>query len=199
MPSDIVAAVMPLATVLDRLGAPFQVGGSVASSLRGVARTTLDVDLVANLHATHVTPLCTELEADYYVPEEAIRAAVRERTSFNLIHLDTMLKVDVFVLNDEPFNRSSFARGTPRALDPGDATTTVPVSSAEDIVLHKLEWYRLGGGISERQWLDVLGVLRVGGEQLDMDYLNRWAGDLGLTTLLSRALAEAQVSRGTTR
>lgn len=196
MTPDIVAAVGPVAATLGELGVRFHVGGSVASSLRGVARTTLDVDLVADLRGTHVAALVQALEPTYYVSAEAVREAVRTRASFNLIHLETMLKVDVFVLKRRAYDQESFGRASLDALDPADDATRMPVSSAEDIVLHKLEWYRLGGEISERQWLDVLGVLRVHEGTLDDPYLDRWAGELGLSELLSRARDAARGERG---
>ena len=187
MTPDIVAAVSPLADTLHRLGVPFHVGGSVASSLRGVARTTLDVHLVADLAREHVAALVEALESTYYISEDAVRAAVRARSSFNLIHLETMLKVDVFVLKSRAFDRESFRRATPQELDPSDASTSMRVASAEDIILHKLEWFRLGGEVSERQWLDVLGVLRVHAGRLDVAYTDKWAAALGVDDLLATA------------
>lgn len=136
--------------------------------------------------------LVAALRETYYVPVERIRDAVAGRSSFNLIHLDTMLKVDVFVSRDRPFERQAFERARPASIGQGGAT--LPVSSAEDVVLAKLEWYRKRGETSERQWTDVLGVLQVTASALDLRYLRRGAGELEVGDLLERALGEASLA-----
>ena len=73
---------------------------------------------------------------------------------------------------------------------------TLFMSSAEDIILAKLEWYRLGGESSERQWGDILGILEIQGDQLDYDYLRHWSTELRVTDLLERALSEGGVASG---
>jgi hypothetical protein len=153
---DLIAALGPVIRALGDLGVRHFVGGSIASSAHGVARASVDGDVVAELTAAHVAPLVAALQDAYYVPVERIRDAVARRASFNLIHLESMLKVDVFVSRDRPFDRRAFERSRPASIgDPGGAT--LPVSSAEDVVLAKLEWYRKGGEVSERQWTDVTG------------------------------------------
>jgi hypothetical protein len=107
-----------------------------------------------------------------------------------VIHLDTMFKVDVFVARPRAFDRSQLARRQLHLLSE-DPQCHAYVTSAEDIVLSKLEWYRLGGGVSDRQWRDVLGVLKVQGARLDRDYLRRMAATLDVTDLLERAFGEA--------
>ena len=164
-------------------------GGSIASSAHGVARASVDGDVVTELAAGDVEPFMAALREAYYVPEERVRDAVARRASFNLIHLDTMLKVDVFVSKDRPFDRRAFERSRPAAIE-GPSGATLPVSSAEDIVLAKLEWYRRGGEVSERQWTDVLGVLQAGAGDLDLLYLQRGSVELGVEDLLTRALGE---------
>jgi hypothetical protein len=130
------------------------------------------------------------LEGAYYVPEGRVRDAAARRGSFNVIHLETMLKVDVFVARDRPFDRHAMDRAVSRTI--GDLS--LPLASAEDTILAKLEWYRRGGQVSERQWSDVLGVLRVGGTALDLAYLQEGARELAVTDLLERALREAASS-----
>jgi len=176
---------------LERLGVAHHIGGSVASSALGIARATLDVDLVADLSDDQVGPFVAALAEDYYADEAAIREAVRRRGSFNLIHLATMLKIDVFQLKDTPYDREAFARRRAGTLGEGDARREVFFASPEDTVLNKLQWYELGGRVSERQWGDVLGVLRVQAGRLDEDYLDRWARELGLEELLARAREQA--------
>jgi hypothetical protein len=187
---ELLAALGPVLRVLGDLGVRHFVGGSIASSAHGVARASVDGDVVAELGPAHVAPLVAALRDTYYVPEERIRDAVARRASFNLIHLDTMLKIDVFVSRDRPFDRRAFERSRPASIG-GQRGATLPISSAEDVVLAKLEWYRRGGGVSERQWSDVIGVLRVAGSALDLGYLRPSAIELGIGDLLERALEEA--------
>jgi hypothetical protein len=186
------AAVLRMARALDELGVPYFVGGSFASSHHGLPRSTQDADVVADLREEHVGPLLERLRGEFYVDDERARDAVARRASFNVIHLATMFKVDLFVLADEPHAREELARRQPLALAPG----TLAVASAEDTLLHKLRWYRLGGGASERQWGDALGILKVQGRLLDRAYLDRWAADLGVADLLARAFAEAGIESG---
>jgi hypothetical protein len=187
---DIVRAVEPVLRCLARLGVAAYIGGSVASSASGVARSTLDVDVVADLLPEHVAPFAAALREDYYVEEEAVREAVRRRSCVNVVHFATMLKVDLFVAKRDPFDRSALARARPAALGP--EAPAFPLASAEDVALHKLLWFRMGGEVSERQWGDVLGVLRVQAGALDAAYLDRWAAVLGVTDLLRRARDEAE-------
>lgn len=118
--------------------------------------------------------------------------AIRTRGSFNLIHFETSYKLDVFIMRRSPFEQSTRKRVSEQVL-PESEHFAVPVVSPEDIILKKLEWYRLGGEISERQWLDVLGVLRVQADNLDLNYLNQWAAQLDVTDLLTRAFVEARL------
>lgn len=190
MSSDLIAALSPVVVALERLNVAYSVVGSVASSAHGVARSTIDADIVAALPMQQVPALVAALEADYYVDLDAARDAVRRKAMFNVVHLATMLKVDIYVLTDRAFDRESFSRRRPGPLAP-DEPREFFVGAAEDIVLHKLEWYRAGGEVSERQWNDLLGVLRVQGTALDEAYLRQWATTLGVMELLERALAEA--------
>jgi len=186
--SDIVRATAPVARAFERLGVAWHIGGSVVSSIHGVPRSTLDVDLVADLGPDHVKDLVVALSDAYYIDEDMVRDAVRRRATFNVIHLETMLKVDVFVLKHRAYDRVAFSRAQSRELEPGEV---FPVATPEDTILNKLEWFRLGNEISERQWKDVLGVMRVQRERLDRDYLTKWAAALGLEDLLARAYADA--------
>jgi hypothetical protein len=173
--------------VLEELGIPYQVGGSFASSIHGVPRQTLDLDLVVDLPLSAVPAFVTRLEQDFYLDDEAIRRAITRRTHFNLIHLASGFKVDVFPLSTGGFDRSELARGVPFTID--DPERTVIVKSAEDILLRKLQWYRLGGETSDRQWSDILGIVRTQGERLDLAYLRQWSESLEIADLLDRALA----------
>jgi hypothetical protein len=189
----VLEAVRPLTTCLEEMGVLYEISGSIASSVHGVPRSSIDADILAALDAPQVPALARRLEGRYYLSEARMDDAVRRGASFNLIHLDTMLKVDVFVSRDRPFDRRAFDRARPVSIE-GQAT--VAVSSAEDVVLAKLEWYRKGGELSERQWADVIGVLHATGSALDLPYLRHGAVELGILDLLARALGEAKRNAG---
>jgi len=191
--SDILISLLPFAEQLERLGVKYQVGGSVASSLYGVPRTTIDVDLVADLGLEHVDALVSALKQDYYIDAEMIRDAIRRRESFNVIRYDNALKLDIFVLKRRAFDQEAFGRSRLDTLEDSPDAREFPVTSPEDIVLHKLEWYRLGEQVSERQWRDLVGVLKVQRESLDYKYLRYWATELGLFELFHKAVTEAGI------
>ena len=182
-PTELVAAV---ARLLEDLGIQYLVGGSVVSSYFGRPRTTEDADFVINLRSDLVERLVSRLEPDFYLSRSAIREALRDHGSFNAVSLETGLKVDFFVLGARPYDLEAFRRRSPRKMRE-EGGPVVMMKSAEDIVLRKLEWYRLGGEVSERQWQDVLGVLAVSGAGMDAAYLDRWAATLGVADLLARA------------
>ena len=186
---DLWMALLPVVEAPEALGVPYHVGGSVASSLTGISRATQDADLVADLRPPHAAPLAKVLQGRYYVDVERIEHAIRTRRSFNAIHLDTMYKVDVFVSKDTPFARENMTRRV--ALEVPGLDRSLYFSSPEDIVLHKLLWYNEGGGVSDRQWYDLQGVLRLRGRTVDLAYLRAWAERLDIADLLRRALREA--------
>ncbi len=179
---------------LSALGIRYLVGGSLASSLHGRPRSTDDVDIVAEIGLGHIVPLVAAWSGGYYVDGDMIRDAIRTRSSFNIIHLETMLKIDVFVAESDALAREQLSRARSHRVAE-DPPRELVVASAEDIVLQKLRRYRLGGGASDRQWQDVLGVLAVRAGQLDAVYLRRWAQHLGVEDLLDRAEAEDAATR----
>lgn len=192
-PADALLALIPLAEVLEKLGVPYYLGGSVASSAYGTARSTLDVDLVADLADEHVTALVEALNKDFYIDAGMICGAIVRKSCFNIIHLATMVKLDVFAVKDREYDRVTMGRiGAEFLYDCNESARKFPLASREDIILNKLEWYRLGDEISERQWHDVLGVMNVQADSLDNKYLDAWAADLGLTDLLERARSESE-------
>ena len=188
---DVHAALGPVVAVLEALEVAHYVGGSLASSTHGTPRSTLDVDIVADLRPEHVQRFAEWLGPAFYLDEGRIRDAVARRRWFNLIHLDSMFKVDIFVSKGRPFDRRALARAVYHRLGPDPAARSVRVSSPEDTILAKLEWYRSGGEASERQWYDILGVLRTKREALDRGYLEEQADGLAVRDLLDRAWREA--------
>ena len=177
--------------VLRRLGIPYMVGGSLASSIHGVPRSTNDIDLVANVGLRQVAGLVAEMRPEFYIdPPEAVEQALRAGRMFNLIHLGSSYKYDIYPLLPEPYHQAAFARRQEvESSLVGAERVRFYVSSAEDTILAKLSWYRAGGGVSERQWSDVLDVIRVKGELLDLTYLRHWARGLKVEDLLDEALS----------
>jgi hypothetical protein len=197
MVSEPIAVTMLVIDELEALNVPYLIGGSLASAVYGVARTTNDADLVAELELEHVDSLVHALGNSFYVNADSIRDAIRRKSSFNLIHLKTMFKVDVFIHRQSPYDREQFKRrilqvvSTPsKSANREQFERQAYFARAEDTILSKLVWYRMGGEISDRQWQDVLGVLQVQGDRLDLEYLRHWADLLEIAGLLEKALVQ---------
>lgn len=183
-------ASLEVISAFEDLDVPYLVGGSLASSLHGTPRSTNDADLIADLRPANVPLLATALQSNFYLDEDRIRDAVRQRSSFNLIHLETMFKVDVFVLKDEPLAHEEMRRRRRIVIDE-ESGRAIDMASAEDTVLQKIAWSRLSGTESTRQWDDIVGVLKVQAGNLDREYLERWASHLEALDLLHRAIRDA--------
>ncbi|EAQ79109.1 hypothetical protein [Blastopirellula marina] len=186
---DIVDALTLVVAAFESLEIRYYIGGSVASSYHGAARSTMDVDVVSEIPATAVSALLTSLGGSYYASESAIQDAIRRRSCFNLIHLPTSFKFDVFVSRDREFDKSAMSRAVVGELGETNVIS-VPIASAEDIVISKLEWFRLGGESSERQLDDIRKVLSLLGESADDRYLRHWATSIGVADLLKRLRPE---------
>jgi hypothetical protein len=167
---------------LDDVGIPHMVAGSVASTHHGEPRSTQDIDLVIAADRTQLIALVAKFDPDRYYLSDPI-AALEERGQFNLIEPATGWKVDFILRHDRPFSHAEFSRRRPVQIL-GVATS---IATAEDTVLAKLEWGRLGS--SDRR--DVVAVLVAQSERLDLAYLRHWAGELGLDAELDAALREA--------
>lgn len=192
--NELVQAMRPVVAELNRLGVRYYVGGSIASSSHGAARSTLDIDMVVEVDETSAGYLVTALEAEYYVSKQAALDAVRNRSYFNLIHLATSLKIDLFVSRDREFDRSVQGRAATDMLGDKDPVCA-RVATAEDIILLKLEWYRLGNESSERQWDDLVQVAKLQAVRLDQAYLQRWAQLMGVADLLARLMIQTELER----
>lgn len=175
--------------VLDEQGIPYMITGSVASSLQGEPRSTHDIDIVVALQNSAIGPLARAFPSpDYYLDEHSIAEAIEHRSMFNLIDVREGDKVDFWLLTDEPFDQSRFAR---RLSEPVLGVTLV-VSSPEDTILAKLRWAKLSGG-SEKQFRDALRVYEVQHPTLDLAYLQQWARQLSVSPLWDRLRQEAQI------
>lgn len=191
MLSEPIQVTLKVVITFERLGIPYLIGGSFASAVHGIVRATMDVDLVADIKPSHISSLVALLENEFYIDAEMILDAIQHTSSFNLIHLETMFKVDVFILKQRPFDLNQMQRRISQSV--GDSPDDQAYfSTAEDIVLAKLEWFRAGGETSERQWGDILGVLDLQSDRLDLEYLKKWAATLGIRDLLQRAIQAVQ-------
>ena len=186
VPVDPIETALMVSRCLDALGIPHTIGGSIASSFAGEPRSTVDIDMVAAVEERHVEALVSALSVEFYIDADALRRAIRARSSTNLIHQATQLKVDLFVAGGTPLDDRQLSRRL--AVEIGEGRRLY-VHPPEDILLQKLRWYRLGGCVSDRQWRDITAIVRVQGNRLDRDYLAEGAGILGVSDLLERALA----------
>jgi hypothetical protein len=190
MQGDSIRVTLLVTDVFENLGVRYAVGGSLSSSLHGVMRSTLDVDIVADMRLEHIQPLVAALSPEFYADDELMRDAIERHSSFNLIHYETAFKVDVFIPKPRPFDQMQLERRA-AAVITTDPEHSIYVTSPEDVILSKLEWYRMGGEVSDRQWRDMLGILKIQAGNLDLVYLRQWAKELKITDLLERALTES--------
>lgn len=177
--------------ILDRLGIAYAIGGSVASSIYGAVRFTEDADLTVEPFDEKAKELFESVKAKYYINEEAMYHALGQRSSFNVIHFESAFKIDVFVRGNSEYDKQVMSRRKATKLS-DSFNKPFSVVSPEDIILLKLRWYRAGGCSSQRQWNDVLGVLRVCGSTVDFAYLRKWASLLSIGDLLERAISQSK-------
>lgn len=189
--NDVLSVALDFAGRLGREGIRYVVGGSLASSMHGEPRSTLDVDLVADIRPAQLDPLVTSLSDDYYVDADVAKEAVATASAFNAIHTRTSVKVDVFVAGDDRFEAERLRAAVEVPLA-GTAGARLRIDAATHLLLRKLEWYRRGGEVSERQWRDVVGIVAAQGDRLDRAVLDRWAPVLGVQDLVHRLLARGR-------
>jgi hypothetical protein len=187
--SEIIQVLTPLVEVFDRFGIAYYIGGSVASSVHGRRRYTQDVDVVADIQLKHVQTLVARLQQDCYIDAGMIRGAIQNRSSFNILHNDTGVKVDVFIQKTGPFSQQEMRRAREDVLEVGSRSFFF--ASAEDMILAKLDWWKLGGAVSNRQWHDILEMMKEKQAVLDIAYLRQSAPMLGVADLLEKAFRDA--------
>lgn len=189
-PAEHIRAIKFVVAVLDDLNIRYAIGGSLASSVHGASRHTQDADITVEPFPGKEKLFAARFPAnEFYADEQMIRDAVARRASFNILHLLTSFKIDVFIQQDRAFDREVLARRL-KARVFGDSEGEFGVITAEDSILLKLEWFRIGGEISDRQWGDIMAVLKTQREQLDAAYLDKWAAEIGVKDLLDRARSQ---------
>jgi hypothetical protein len=174
--------------VLEKAGIEYMVTGSIASSAYGAPRLTHDVDLVLDLSPAGLKPLIEAFPSpEFYFSEEAALDAIRGRSMFNLLWMDTGVKMDFWLVTQTPFDQSRFARK--RVIEA--LGLRFSIASPEDMILVKLRWCQESGG-SEKQFVDALRVYEVQHRILDLEYLEHWARELHVEELWQRLKTEAR-------
>ena len=190
MQNEPIEVTLKVTGVLEKLGVPYVIGGSLASTLYGMIRTTQDSDVITEMQPEHVQEFVASLQGEFFIDEEMITDSILNNSSFNIIHRDSMFKVDIFIPSQRPFQRSQFTRAQRQTFE-FETTLSANFASPEDTILSKLEWYRMGDEVSERQWRDILGVLKTRAGELDLNYMQTWAKEIKVSDLLQRALKES--------
>lgn len=192
MIADVVDVAWRVARALEECEVDYYIGGSVASSLQSMARSTNDIDFVVDLKPTQVAAFTAALGPEFDVDQVSLEDAARRRTSWNIFHLPTALKIDLMMRKSTPYDVEAFSRRKRFRID---VDVEPYLKTVEDSVLKKLEWFAAGGHESTRQWRDVVELLRVNARTLDEGYLHKWAAHLGVAELVSKARAEALTPR----
>jgi hypothetical protein len=173
-----------VARVFGELEIPYLVTGSMATITYGEPRFTNDIDVVVRLSCAQVNALCSAFpENEFYLSLDAVKEAVDRRSQFNILHPTTGLKVDIMIADDSDFNTARFSRR--RKLET-NLDVEICFASPEDVIIKKLEYYRQGG--SDKHLRDIAGVIRVVGEKLERDYIDRWAREMGLEEIWAAVL-----------
>lgn len=177
--------------VLDSLDIKYAIGGSIASSVYGQVRFTQDADVMVDAFSSKTSLFYEKVSKSFYISKEAMQQAIRLKTSFNIIHLETAFKIDIFISKAGPYDRQVLLRAAKMQLGQTEQEAFFFVSS-EDIILLKLLWYEQGHRVSEKQWNDILGVIMTQKQRLDLDYLKNWAKTLAIQDLLENALMQSE-------
>ena len=191
MQNEPLEVTLKVTRVLEKLDIPYFICGSLASTLYGMVRSTQDADIVTEMRMEHVSPFASALSDEFYLDEEMINESIKYNKSFNLIHKKSIFKVDVFIPQPSAFLQSQFSRSR-RHTFTFETEAGAKFASPEDTILSKLKWFRSGGESSERQWRDILGVLKTSSGKIDVNYLKDWAGELKIADLLERAFKDAE-------
>src|SRR6266704_1770335 len=188
---DLLVAMIPIIEVFESLGIRYYLSGSIACSVYGLPRGAQDIDVVADIQAEHVSPLVQHLQGAYTINAQTLRDAIAQRSAFSLLHLSSLVKVDVILPRDTPFD--SLVSQRARQLSLIEGYQPLWIASPEDVVLMGLEWYRDCGANADDQWNDLLGVVKVQAPTLDQTYLRHVAPTLNVSGLLEQALIDSGI------
>src|SRR6266487_2589890 len=188
---DLPVAMIPIIEVFECLGVRYYLSGSIACSVYGLPRGAQDIDVVADIQAEHVSPLVKHLQGAYTINAQALHDAIAQRSAFSLLHLSSLVKVDVMLPHGSPFD--SLVSQRVRQISLIEGYRPIWIASPEDVVLMGLEWYRECGATADDQWNDILGVLKVQAPTLDLTYLHHVAHTLNDSGLLEQALIDAGI------
>jgi len=170
--SDPLSVVKILTDIFETIKIQYLIGGSLASSLHGIPRATQDVDVVADLKTNQTYKFIESLKTSFFIDEELIKTSIKKRETFNIIDKEYLFKIDIFLQGIDGTSKEEMQRRVLYQI-PGTNGQQIYVSSPEDIIAHKLFWYKLGNNISERQWNDAANVLKVQNDKLDFEYLKK--------------------------
>ena len=184
MNEEPIAITLLVIDVLDELGIRYLIAGSLASSLYGEPRATRDADLLADMKPEHIARFVEMLEVEFNVTSESIKGALTNKSSFNLIHYQSLFKIDIFIPKTQ-FDEKEFQRRTLHLVSP-DLERHAYLASIEDVILAKLDWYRKGNCVSDQQWRHITGLFNAADVKLDIEYMQQTAHDIGVIDLLSK-------------
>jgi hypothetical protein len=188
---DLQVAMIPVIEALEHLDLRYYLSGSIACSVYGLPRGAQDIDLVADIQAEHVSPLVKHLPGAYIVNKQACYDAIAQRSAFSLLHLSSLVKVDIILPHGTSFD--SLVSQRTQQLSLLEEYQPIWIASPEDVALMRLEWYRNSEAATDDQWNDILGVLKVQAPTLDLKYLHHVAQTLNLSDLLEQALLDAGI------
>lgn len=171
-----------ITNALNLAGISYMLTGSFASNLYGTGRATQDIDLVISATPDQMAPFLNSLpKADYYFDLDAAKDAARRRSMFNVLDMSSGWKIDLIFQKHGPYHQQAFQRRVPAEVE----GVPVAAATAEDLIISKLDWARMGE--SARQIQDVASVLKVQTKRLDISYIEKWVAELGLTSEWARA------------
>ncbi|MGK7933931.1 MAG: hypothetical protein AB4041_21215 [Microcystaceae cyanobacterium] len=192
MLTDPISLALTVAGILEELEIPYLVGGSLASTLFGEPRSTQDIDLIIDLELDKINLFINAFTPQFYLSESAIQEAIQSQSSFNLIDTDSLGKVDIFILKQRPLNQTEFKRRQKLIVQENPAKSLY-VSTPEDAILQKIIWYKMTNQ-SDKQWRDILGIIKLQDSKLDRVYLQKWAAELNLLPELNLAFSQSGLS-----
>lgn len=187
--TEVLDRLRDVATILDRLAVPWVLGGSLASSIYGEPRPTNDIDLAVQISVDDIDRLVGAFEEDFYIDAGMISDAIRHSSSFNLIHYASSFKIDMFVSGDSILDRRQM-ESRERKQMPDVDDLAVWIAPPMEQVLRKVWWFQQGSGVSDRQWRDVMYMLKQQEKTIDHVVLLAVGRDVGIGDLVERALRQ---------